>query len=224
MEDLDSVKDGIENINNDPQCEVQVTENEKLFSEVTETENNANNGLKLTELSQNNVNKLKEKKSNNFKSVKKQMSDSDGNGDEEVLIFPTEKEGETCIDVQCGPNQAYMVLAKLCVGSRGACINFSDKWLTPNEFQLVSGRETAKDWKRSIRHKGRSLKLLIAKGLITVQSISPKKASAKLDKKAKEKVVVSEGGNVETKEAQATTNVTEPQICVSSSTNKFKSA
>jgi hypothetical protein len=48
--------------------------------------------------------------------------------------------GEPCIEVECGANRAF--------------IRHRGEWLTPNEFQFVSGRETAKDWKRSIRHKG----------------------------------------------------------------------
>ena len=42
-----------------------------------------------------------------------------------------------------------------------------DTWITPNEFQYISGRETAKDWKRSIRHHGKSMKLLLTKGILT---------------------------------------------------------
>lgn len=219
MDEIDAVSEGIENISDDPEVKVQVTENKKIYSGVTES---GKNGLKLTELSQNKVNKIKRRKSDGLNGHKKEMLDSDGTGEDEVLIFPIEMNGETCIDVQCGPNEAYMYLSKLCVGSRGACIQFLDKWLTPNEFQLVSGRETAKDWKRSIRHKGRSLKLLIGKGLITVQSISPKKAAAaaaKAEKKAAPKVTGGDGGNEVTKETLATKAATEPQIRVSSCAN-----
>lgn len=35
-------------------------------------------------------------------------------------------------------------LSKLCQGSKGPCIWFEGSWLTPNEFQYISGRETAK--------------------------------------------------------------------------------
>ena len=35
-------------------------------------------------------------------------------------------------------------LSKLCQGSKGPCISFQGSWLTPNEFQYISGRETAK--------------------------------------------------------------------------------
>lgn len=62
--------------------------------------------------------------------------------------------GEPCIEVECGANRALLYVRKLCQGSKGPSVRHRGEWLTPNEFQFVSGRETAKDWKRSIRHKG----------------------------------------------------------------------
>ena len=55
----------------------------------------------------------------------------------------------------------------LCQGSKDACILFDYAWMTPNEFQAESGRETAKDWKRSIKHHDKSIKLLMIKGLFS---------------------------------------------------------
>ncbi|KAF4524105.1 hypothetical protein B566_EDAN007688 [Ephemera danica] len=76
--------------------------------------------------------------------------------------------GGVALEIECGPNAALMLLARLCRGSSGRCVLYKGSWLTPNEFQLLSGRETAKDWKRSIRHRGRSMKLLLTKGFLTV--------------------------------------------------------
>ncbi|KAM9785630.1 LOW QUALITY PROTEIN: sterile alpha motif domain-containing protein 11 [Neosynchiropus ocellatus] len=76
--------------------------------------------------------------------------------------------GEPCIEVECGENKALLYINKLCQGSKGPSIKYKGEWLTPNEFQFVSGRETAKDWKRSIRHKGKSLKTLMSKGILQV--------------------------------------------------------
>ncbi|XP_053941443.1 sterile alpha motif domain-containing protein 11 isoform X3 [Cuculus canorus] len=76
--------------------------------------------------------------------------------------------GEPCIEVECGENKALLYVNKLCQGSKGPSIRYRGEWLTPNEFQFVSGRETAKDWKRSIRHKGKSLKTLMSKGILQV--------------------------------------------------------
>jgi hypothetical protein len=58
------------------------------------------------------------------------------------------QDGETIMDVECGTNKAKLTLEKLWQGSKGQCVDFQGSWLTPNEFQYVSGRETAKDWKR----------------------------------------------------------------------------
>ena len=76
------------------------------------------------------------------------------------------KEAEKCIEVECGRNKAILFLSKLNSGSNGRCVYFKDSWLTPNEFQYVSGRQMAKDWKRSIKHNGHCLKLLLLGNLI----------------------------------------------------------
>nr|XP_018669979.1 uncharacterized protein LOC100176298 isoform X2 [Ciona intestinalis] len=75
---------------------------------------------------------------------------------------------EPVIEVECGGNKGMLYVTKLCQGSKGQSILFNDEWLTPNEFQFISGRETAKDWKRSIRHCGKSLKTLMSKGILQV--------------------------------------------------------
>lgn len=76
-------------------------------------------------------------------------------------------DGELRLEVTCGQNQAVLYTGRLQLGSKGTCVFFENAWLTPNEFQYVSGRETAKDWKRSIKHHGKSLKVLIAKGILS---------------------------------------------------------
>lgn len=86
------------------------------------------------------------------------------NMDSYVSYYECEK--TDLLDVECGPNKAFLYINKLCQGSKGKCIDFKGHMLTPNQFQSVSGRETAKDWKRSIRHQGKSLKTLMARGLI----------------------------------------------------------
>ena len=80
----------------------------------------------------------------------------------------TRQNGGKILQVECGLNKAVLHLDRLCQGSKGACILFEETWMTPNEFQAASGRETAKDWKRSIKHHDKSLKLLIVKGFLFV--------------------------------------------------------
>lgn len=113
----------------------------------------------------NPTNVTKPTSSNTSKSSSSQSSSSEQNED---LVKPVFKDGELVLEVECGQNKAILYLSKLCQGSKGPCISFQSSWLTPNEFQFVSGRETAKDWKRSIRHHGKSLKLLLAKGILNV--------------------------------------------------------
>lgn len=49
------------------------------------------------------------------------------------------------LPVECGKNCAFMYLTRLCQGSKGPCILFNAcYWLTPNEFQSISGRNSAK--------------------------------------------------------------------------------
>ena len=71
------------------------------------------------------------------------------------------------LNVRCKSTTALLYTNKYETGSKGTCIQLGDEWLTPNEFQYISGRETAKDWKRSIRHCGKSMKLLLTKGILT---------------------------------------------------------
>ncbi|XP_033097843.1 deformed epidermal autoregulatory factor 1-like isoform X2 [Anneissia japonica] len=83
-----------------------------------------------------------------------------------------DEEGSTIVDVDCGGNKAQLYVNKLCQGSKGLCIYHRGNWYTPNEFQSFCGRETAKDWKRSIRHRGKSLKILMARGLLSTHHSS----------------------------------------------------
>jgi len=73
---------------------------------------------------------------------------------------------DVVLEVDCGSNKGHLCLSRLCRVSKGSCILFQSPWLTPNQFQSLSGREAAKDWKRSIRHSGRSIRLLLSKGIL----------------------------------------------------------
>jgi len=114
---------------------------------------------------------MKSKGSKTPKNTVSATIDFDAEGATEYLDSK-EIDGEAVLDVECGPNKAVMYLSKLCQGSKGPCVSFKGSWLTPNEFQYVSGRETAKDWKRSIRHQGKSIKLLFSKGIIVINSLT----------------------------------------------------
>lgn len=77
--------------------------------------------------------------------------------------------GDVLIQVECGLNVGQVCLNKLRHGSRGACVKFDGNWMTPNQFQMISGRETAKDWKRSIKHHGKTLKSLMNNELLLLE-------------------------------------------------------
>ncbi|XP_039617020.1 sterile alpha motif domain-containing protein 7 isoform X2 [Polypterus senegalus] len=92
----------------------------------------------------------------------------EGNGEDATFAMEVLYDcGEPCVPVECGEKRALLYPSRLCQGSRGLSILYGDMWLTPNEFQSASGRENAKDWKRSIKHKGRNLKWLICRGLLS---------------------------------------------------------
>ena len=69
------------------------------------------------------------------------------------------------LNVSCACNEAKFYIKRFARGSVGKCILFKGRWITPNEFQAISGRKSSKDWKRSIRLKGRCLKEFITQGL-----------------------------------------------------------
>ena len=72
--------------------------------------------------------------------------------------------------VKCAENEAKLYKHRFARGSIGKCVWFREKWITPNEFQAISGRQSSKDWKRSIRLRGRCLKDYISEGLFEEHS------------------------------------------------------
>ena len=81
-----------------------------------------------------------------------------------MSIWETDEFGQF-IPVNCNNNEAHFYLNRFSRGSVGRCVLFRGRWITPNEFQAISGRQSSKDWKRSIRLRGRCLKEFIAQGL-----------------------------------------------------------
>ena len=58
----------------------------------------------------------------------------------------------------CGNKSGTLHPDKLGSGSKGKCIhceNSVTKWFTPKEFEKFGGRETSKDWKRSVKLDGK---------------------------------------------------------------------
>jgi len=75
------------------------------------------------------------------------------------------------ITITCGNNEALMYLgvrSSVKEGGRERRVLFNGLWLTPNEFQTVSGRGAAKDWKRTVKHAGQGIKALLAARLLSI--------------------------------------------------------
>ena len=80
---------------------------------------------------------------------------------------------ERQIAITCGCNTAVMYLGARTTGkerSRDRRVLFDGAWLTPNEFQTVSGRGAAKDWKRTVKHAGQCVKALLAARLLSIDT------------------------------------------------------
>jgi len=108
-----------------------------------------------------------------------------------ALLFPGDGPPVPVIHVTCGDCRAEFHVDRLVDGlsivSNGIgtsrtslCVrtlNDDDDdggvWMTPNQFQRASGRGTARDWKRSIKHHGVSLKSLMTKDVLSFDSTAP---------------------------------------------------
>ena len=97
------------------------------------------------------------------------------NNDSYALTAVMPPDGDTVLEssplkVTCGNTAAYLHLSLMTERnmSYSACIRHDDTWITPNQFQEISGRQAAKDWKRSIKHHGKSLKILLKSGTMTI--------------------------------------------------------
>ena len=112
-----------------------------------------------------------------------------------TLLFPGEGPPVPVIRVTCGDRRAEFHVDRLVDGlgpvtnsigtSRTSlCVRTLDDddndngggdgvWMTPNQFQRASGRGTARDWKRSIKHHGVSLKSLFTKAVLSFDSAAP---------------------------------------------------
>ena len=85
-------------------------------------------------------------------------------GADAANLWELDEHGEFIV-ITCAENEAKLYRERFGRGSIGKSVLFRSRWLTPNEFQAVSGRQSSKDWKRSIRLKGRCLKEYINDGL-----------------------------------------------------------
>jgi len=107
------------------------------------------------------------------------------------LIYPGEGPPVPVIAVTCGECRAELHVDRLveglgpvsnsigtsrtslCVRTLGDSGDSPGVWMTPNQFQRASGRGTARDWKRSMKHHGVSLKSLLSKAVLSFDASAP---------------------------------------------------
>ncbi|XP_020384570.2 nuclear body protein SP140-like protein isoform X1 [Rhincodon typus] len=76
------------------------------------------------------------------------------------------------LPVTCGSMKAILYKNRFTTGVNGKCIRTETKWLTPAEFESMSGiSEHLRYWKRSIRCKSETLGQLIQKGYLKLHKL-----------------------------------------------------
>jgi hypothetical protein len=66
------------------------------------------------------------------------------------------------IEITCGKNIAILSINRF--EQRKPCIFFKNSWITPHKFESISDQGSYKNWIKSIRHNGRTLRSLIIEG------------------------------------------------------------
>lgn len=76
--------------------------------------------------------------------------------------------------VICGNKSGTLHTDKLGSGSKGKCIfcESEEKWFTPKEFEKFGGRETSKDWKRSVKLDGKPFYSYVNSGELTIHAFN----------------------------------------------------
>ena len=75
----------------------------------------------------------------------------------------------------CGNKSGTLHPDKLGSGSKGKCIhceNSVTKWFTPKEFEKFGGRETSKDWKRSVKLDGKPFYFFLNSGELKIHAFN----------------------------------------------------
>ncbi|XP_015227705.1 PREDICTED: deformed epidermal autoregulatory factor 1 homolog [Cyprinodon variegatus] len=76
------------------------------------------------------------------------------------------------LPVRCRNTSGVLYKNRLGSGGKGRCIKHNQQWVTPTEFEALSGRASSKDWKRSIRYAGRPLLCLIQEQILNPHAAS----------------------------------------------------
>uniref|UniRef100_A0AAY4AP76 Nuclear body protein SP140-like protein n=1 Tax=Denticeps clupeoides TaxID=299321 RepID=A0AAY4AP76_9TELE len=85
--------------------------------------------------------------------------------------FLKEQQEDICkghLCVTCGDKEGTLCREKFAKGAK--CILAEGRWFTPTEFEEFGGRKSSKNWKTSIRFKGKMLLVLIQEGHLNAPS------------------------------------------------------
>ena len=75
----------------------------------------------------------------------------------------------------CGNKSGTLHPDRLGSGSKGKCIHCDSsitKWFTPKEFEKFGGRETSKDWKRSVKLDGKPFYFFLNSGELKIHAFN----------------------------------------------------
>ena len=75
----------------------------------------------------------------------------------------------------CGNKSGTLHADRLGSGSKGKCIyceSSDSKWFTPKEFEKFGGRETSKDWKRSVKLDGKPFYFYLKSGDLKIHAFN----------------------------------------------------
>jgi chromatin remodeling complex protein RSC6 len=70
------------------------------------------------------------------------------------------------LKISCGEKEAQFHVAKFTAGGRSKCVFYRKQWVTPVELEEFCGRGASHNWKRTLKHSGKAVGVLIAQGKI----------------------------------------------------------
>ena len=87
-----------------------------------------------------------------------------------------DKAAEKVLAVVCCGNEAAFHLSRYTGGGRSKCVHYGRQWISPVEFEEQSGRGASHNWKRTLKHNGKSVGVVLA--ALRPKSSSPPPSSS----------------------------------------------
>ena len=81
-------------------------------------------------------------------------------------MSPSSSSSSDCLLVNCGGFEGSFSKSRYARGVKSRCVQFRGEWMTPLQFEEMSGLGASHNWKRSLRYKGKPLAYWINKGII----------------------------------------------------------